>query len=211
MIHDMRSHFNEIIIVFTETHSGEDYREFVKRAMFQDHVLFVESPLVQGTDDWRQIAVNAGLLHSLHAEWIWFTEEDFFPTREFFDFLDITSQDPTINCIAVYDGERMHPCSIHVKRELLNRTRKLFGIVPDKLDHFALFQQDLERLGNIVKVPEHLYKHMAGLSHNMRLVAEGGKPNHKKEEFDYYLWNCLRVGVPLSPQFSKIIQRYFGV
>jgi hypothetical protein len=216
MIRDRRSNFNEVIIVFTETNQGEDYREFIKTAMFQDHVLVVESPEVPSGDDWRNVAVNAGLMHSLHSEWIWFTEEDFFPTSEFFDFIDITSQDPSVKVFGVYDGDRLHPCSIHMKRTLLNQTRKLFGIVPDKSDHFSLLQKDIERLSldpqnGVAIIPKHLYKHMAGLSHNMRLIADGRAPNHKKEEFDFYLWECLRVDVPLPDHFGKLLKSYLGV
>lgn len=203
MIRDNRSYFNEIIIVFMETNQGEDYRQFVRDAMFQDHVLCIDSPTIQAGQDWRNVAVNAGLQHSLHSEWIWFTEQDFFPHEKFFE--SVESFVEAADYIGVAEGERLHPCSLFIKRAVLNNTHKNFGIVPDKLDHFGLITKDLidnNQIGAIVS-PD-LYTHMNGLSHNISLLARGEAPNWKPLEFKKYLEECKNVTVPQDPRFSAL-------
>lgn len=213
MIRNNRHLFNEVIIVFMETNQGDDYREFVRQAMFQDHVLCVESPTLTAGEDWRNVAVNAGLLHSLHSEWIWFTEQDFFPKEGFFQEVEKHSEDADV--IYVDDGGRMHPCCIFIKRETLAKTKKQFGANPPEYDHFGQLTKDLWTIGETEKpvtaavVNPGLYNHMAGLSHNLTLVAKGDLPNYKREEFEAYLWNCLRVNVPLPPNLNRLIQEYF--
>lgn len=208
MIRENRERFNEIIIVFTETNFGPDYRTFLKEAMFQDHVLMVQSPEIRGEDDWRNVAVNFGLMHSLHSEWIWFTEQDFFPSAAFWE--EVEEHKDSFDVLAVYDDTRMHPCSILIRRETLNKTKKNFGIVKDELDHFGLVQKQLE--GNdtirIYKMIPYNYNHMAGLSHNMRLVLEGGKPNHRVDQFNQYLLQCMSVNVSVPSDLVSVIGEY---
>jgi len=208
MIRDNRDRFNEVIIIFTETYQGSDYRDFVRQSMFQDHVLFVESPLPRNGEDWRNIAVNFGLMHSLHSEWVWFTEQDFFPKEGFWEWVEQASQsNPDV--IGAFDGDRLHPCSIFIKREVLNKVQRQFGIVVDKLDHFGVLQNDLRENGSVmISIPEDLYKHMAGLSHNMRLVTEGQTPNHAKQDFDQYVNMCMEVSVGLHDEFVKLCTKY---
>lgn len=210
MIRDNRDRFNEVIIIFTETYQGDDYRDFVKNAMFVDHVLFVQSPLVGPGEDWRDVAVKAGLLHSLHSEWLWFTEQDFFPLEGFWNQTEGISNDG-VRVMGVKDGDRLHPCSLFLKRELLNSLDKNFGIVPDELDHFGLIQKQLqereEPLGLIH--PDYWY-HMAGLSHNMRLLEEEGKPNHDIEGFKKYAMDCLYAKVGLPQKYKNLFTAYLN-
>lgn len=208
MIHKERNRFNEVIVVFTETNYGENYKQFIRDAMFQDHVLFVDSPLPQNGEDWRNIAVNFGLIHSLHSEWIWFTEQDFFPLEGFWQMVD-AYESTGVKAIVVKDEFRIHPCSILIKRKLLNELDKNFGIVPDKLDHFGLIQKQLEQRDEPLGImPINIYEHMAGLSHNMRLIEEGQQPNHKPEAFKKYIEKCLQVSVPLDNRFKNVADRY---
>lgn len=208
MIRDNRDCFNEIIIVFTETNYGEDHRQFIKDAMFQDHVLFVQSPEVQTGEDWRNVAVNAGLLHSLHSEWLWFTEQDFFieDLEGFFKVFDATSPNADFQWLGVYDGPRLHPCCIFIKRSLLQTLKKDFSAHPPEYDHFGRIQQQLEESGE--NTIESGWQHMAGLSHNMRLVADGELPNYKPDEFNAYLKRCLEVTVAQDPRFIQTAVNY---
>lgn len=210
MIHDNRDKFNEVIVVFMETNQGDDYREFVRQAMFQDHVLFVQSPIITDDQDWRDVAVKAGLLHSLHAEWIWFTEQDFFPKEHFFEDIDTCMKREDIGYIGVKDGSRLHPCSLFIKRSILNQTKRRFGIIKDTLDHFGQIQKDLENITNgLIQSPDY-YTHMAGLSHNMRLLEHSNAPNHNVPEFREYLYKCLLVTVPLDQRFKNLIVTYIN-
>lgn len=209
-IHDNRDRFNLVIVVFTETHQGEDYREFVRGAMASDWVLFADSPIVHG-EDWRNVAVNYALIQSYNAEWIWFTEQDFFIDNpgDFFIVLNKAVESGP-EWAAYFDGPRMHPCCLFVKRELLNKTSKNFAANPPHYDHFGKIQKDLEEITKERILLHNGVTHMAGLSHNFRLVADGGLPNYKPEEFNVYICKCLAVSVPQSPIFNRVITEYLN-
>lgn len=212
LIHDNRKLFNEVIIVFTETHNGEDYREFIKSAMLRDYIHFVDMQDITGGSDWRDVSIKAGLLHSYNAEWIWFTEQDFFWQEGFWKEVE-TYVNMGLRVIGVNDGsKRLHPCSLFMKRKVLNEeTRKNFGIIPDVSDHFSMIQRDLEdREIPIGIVDNQYYKHLNGLSHNWSLVYRKEKPNWRVEEFNQYLTNCLKVTVPLDSRFTSLASAYLA-
>lgn len=209
-IKDNRTKFNEVIVVFTETFQGDDYREFVRKAMFKEYVHFVDSPLPNAGEDWRDIAVNQALLHSYNADWIWFTEQDFLITDDkFWDFVYQEAGNGR-EVIGTMDGQRLHPCCIFIKREALNKTRKNFGIIPGELDHFGLLQKDIDKL-NLDKFlltdgGQFGYKHYNGLSQNWTLASRGEKPNYKIEEFIDYLEKCLKAEpeITLDERFKNV-------
>lgn len=207
-IHDNRARFNEIIIVFTETNYGDDYRDFVRTAMFGNAVQFVDILPIPSGEDWRNISVNAALLHSYNAEWIWFTEQDFFPKEGFWKAWELEGFD----VLATFDNTRMHPCNILIKREtLVQKTRRNFGIVPDVSDHFSRIQTELQQSdAKIYAVPEDTYEHLNGLSHNFSLLERGEAPNWKVERFNQYLRDCLKVTVPLSDKWAALVNNYFA-
>lgn len=210
-IRDHRELFNEIIIVFTETNQGEDYREFIKQSMHQDHILFVQSPDIKSGEDWRDVAIHSALLHSYNAEYIMFIEQDFFMTDRFWEEVEEMQKTNNYDVIGVMDSVRMHPCCMIFKRVALNKTCKNFGIVPDRLDHFGLIQLDIENLQNGLRfgrIEDNLYTHMNGLSHNLTLVYNGEMPNYRKEEFDQYLTKSLLVTVPLDDRYRGLAVKY---
>lgn len=206
MMREYRYKFNKVIVVFTETNDDLDFSSFVIEAMKNDDVTFLFSPKVVRDEDWRNIAVNHGLNHS-NAEWVWFMEQDFFVKNGFWRFIDVSMKKN--NAIATYQQTRLHPCSIFITRELLNRTRLNFGIVAGKLDHFGLIQKDLEKLTSPLIIPEHLYRHLNGLSHNFTLIKNGDTPNYEKRTFNLYLNQCLDADVPLSSKWVEIVLSYF--
>lgn len=209
-IRDHREIFDQIHIVFTETHTGDDYREFIKQAMFQDWCLFMQAPYPQGTQDWRNLAVNEGLRHCIHGEWILFLEQDFTPLDGFWETVDRAVEDGH-DFVGVMDEKRLHPCFLMVKTGTLKLTSMDFGIVPDRLDHFGKIQNDLFGIhAKGAEIGSGFYNHMNGLSHNYRLVSEGGLPNYKPEEFKKYAEDCLKVSVPLDPRFVGTIQGYLN-
>lgn len=203
-IRDNRTRFNEIIIGLHNSNTGVDYGEFIKEAMHPDYIHLFAAPAPRPGEDWRDLSVNAGLLHSYNAEWIWFTEQDFYPRDGFWDEVK-KHEDAGCEVIAAYQLDRMHPCCIFVKRTALNKTRKMFGVVPDKSDHFSLFQKDIEAAGvKIGKLNPDTYYHYNGLSQNWYLATIGNTPNYHLLEFIDYLQKCLKVSVPIDPKYAEI-------
>lgn len=202
-----RAMFNEIIIAFTETHQGDDYRGFVENAMFEDYCHFIQPQEIHAGEDWRSVAINSALLHSYNAQWIWFTEEDFYPLVSFWSEA-MRMEKNGKRAIGVTQGERLHPCSLLLRRDLLNSLDKNFGIVPDKLDHFGLIQKQLEQQKEDIGIIEDTHwMHYNGLSHNWTLASRDEQPNYKLEVFLAYLKSCLEVSVPLDNRFTFIAQR----
>lgn len=204
-LRDNRARFNEIIVAFMNPNSGYDYSDFVRQTMHQDYVHFLEAPVPRhGIDDWRDLAVNASLLHSYNAPWVWFTEQDFYPKEGFWDEVK-KHEDEGCDVIAVYQAERMHPCCIFIKREALNKTSKNFGIVPGVSDHFSIFQKELENAGvKVGKIAENTYHHYNGLSHNWRLASEGGEPNYQVDDFIDWVQQSTKVTVEKHPNFMEV-------
>ena len=208
-IHDNREKFNLVIVVFTETNVGENYREFVKKAMAKDWVLFAENPEIPGGEDWRNVAVNHALIQSYNAEWVWFTEQDFFPKDGFWENVQAMVDDD-LRYIAVKQGDRIHPCSLFLRRDLLSSLRKDFAANPPEYDHFGNIQKQLEqREERIGVIHPDQWQHLNGLSHNMRLVSDGGLPNYDPKEFDEYVQKCMKVTVPLDARFVNWANSYF--
>jgi hypothetical protein len=207
-----RERFNQINIVFTETHMSPDYSEFVKQSLFQNWCLFIQSPQVTGDSDWRNVAIHAGLQQSIHAEWILFLEQDFFPRDGFWEECERLIEEGC-EVVSVFDQTRMHPCFLLIKRETLKtKTTKQFGALPPLYDHFGKIQKDLETNGATVgAIHQRLWYHMNGLSHNWRLVAEGERANYKPDEFRNYLVECLSsFGLDLDPRFLEVANNYLN-
>lgn len=200
-IHENRSRFNEVIIAFTETNYGPDHREFVRKAMFKDYVHFVEPRPLRPGEDWRNAAINDALLHSYNAEWIWFTEQDFIVHYDFWEEIERAYHNNSV--LGVYQGDRLHPCSIFIRRKTLNETSKDFGIIPGIGDHFAKLQNELGALGSPIYSIKKGYQHLNGLSHNMTLLERGEAPNYKPEEFEKWLTQCFRCGALLDEGWRK--------
>lgn len=208
-LHVNRSLFQKVIIVFTETHQGDDYRDFLRYALAQDDITFVDIQPTPPGRDWRDIAVNKALEYST-GEWVWFTEQDFTGKPILFSEVEKIMFNGYADMVGAYDSKRLHPCCIFIRRELLNLTSRNFGIVPDKLDHFGVLQQELERINPTQNpLPKEWYTHMNGLTHNMNLIYHGQDPNYKPEEFKDYLTRCLLVSsVPKDERFIRLAKDY---
>jgi hypothetical protein len=200
-IRDNRTRFNEILIAFTETNQGIDYREFIKNAMFHDYIQFGDAPIPKGNEDWRNLAINAMLLHSYNAPWVWFTEQDFYPLPGFWEEVQ-RLENEKYKVIATYQGNRMHPCCIFITQEVLSMTKKDFSVIPDKADHFSKIQQDIERANiPIGIINPTTYYHLNGLSQNMSLLTRDEQPNYEYDKFVEWLHDCLMVTVPIDKRF----------
>lgn len=211
-IHDNRSLFTKVIVVFTNMNVQKDYREFIKMTMKDDNITFVDSDPVVSPDDWRNIAVNTGLRYS-DAQWVWFTEQDFFWKDGFWDAVKVYTAE--FDVVSANVGDRMHPCCIFIKRKLLDEhTRLDFGVIPDKSDHFSKVQEDLQDQPKAI-IPDSLYTHMSGLSQNMYLLTcrkfFGKDPRDivtYPNEFNKYCEDCLKVTVPMHRDFEEMFSEY---
>jgi len=207
---DERTRFNEILIVFTEPNHGNDYAQFVKDSLFEQRALcFYSSPLNNATEDWRNVAIHSALRNSLHSEWILFLEQDFIPQPGFWDEVERLANAGN-KVIGVYEGTRLHPCFLLMRREILKKTSLNFSANPPYWDHFGHIQKDLINLGEpIGDVQSKYWYHMAGLSHNCRLMFEGQMPNHKIDEFVIYLKKCLLLPPEtLEADFQRIATNF---
>jgi hypothetical protein len=207
-IAENRNRFAKVIIVFMETNDGDDYRPFIKSVLSPGLYDLVESPAPAGNEDWRNVAVCEGLKHST-AEWVWFTEQDFFVKNDlFWSDVERAADRYEAEAVGVMQGTRLHPCSLFVKREIINRTHCDFGIVPNVSDHFSIFTNDLQNMHvPTAIVTDDLYKHYNGLSHNWSLVSKMQKPVYKADEFVDYLMQCLNAGVELDVRFVRVAQQ----
>lgn len=195
-----RAYFSKVIVVWMQTNQGHDFREFIENAMKDDRITFLDSPPVVRAD-WRNVAVNFGLDHS-DAQWVLFAEQDILPEGDEL-WSEIVQGFNTHDVMGWMDGTtRLHPGFLWAKRSVIDRTKRNFGIVPNELDHFALFYNDLVNAGAEIKLLPILEKyHFAGLTHNMTLARNQQKVHHKHREFRNYLSQCLASGVPLHDQF----------
>lgn len=203
-IRQNRAMFDKVIIAHMETNGGYDYRRFIEPVMQRDQITWVPATTPTGDQDWRNIAVNNCLGYS-GAEWVWFTEQDFYPLDGFWD--DVRAAiDQGADVVGVMDGGRLHPCSLMVKRSVLDRTSKNFGIEPGRTDHFGIIQRNLSDLKvTTAIVSDDRYKHYAGMSHNWHLCADLGQPpNYKQGEFVDYLKKCLSADIELEPMWFEI-------
>lgn len=165
-----RDRFNEVFITMSGTGQDVDYTDFLEKAFEKDRVTFRRAGTYINTGDWRNSAVNTALANS-KSEWVWFTEQDFFIAnpQKFFNRVEALSKENDM--IYVLEGERIHPACLFVKREFIDKTRKDFGIIPDKSDHFGMFVDDLAEAGaKSDKISGVSYMHMNGLTHNYALI-----------------------------------------
>ena len=205
--------FGKVIIAFTETHQEDDYSTFVMNDLGEDGFvyLFPETP---SGEDWRNIATNMALDQST-SRWIWFTEQDFFILDPNFWVATRAAIDQGYNAIGFKDGNtRMHPCNLWVERSWIEKTGRDFGIVPDKLDHFARFWTQLRLnaahiydIGYDMTKPS-LFYHMNGLSHNLTLVKNGEPVTYKEDEFAQYIYMTLNVD-GLDRRYMKLYNDYW--
>lgn len=204
-----RRAFNQVIIVLMKTNSGVHYGNFIKTVLDNDCIV-VDSPVVEAGQDWRNVAVNYALSMSM-AKLIWFTEQDFIIHEGFWD--EVNSQFAEgCKVVSVYDQYRMHPCCIFAERSVINETRKDFGIVPNKSDHFSLFQEDIDEMfyeqGLKIGTIDKHFEHLNGLSSNFYLISNGQEPNYKPERFKKYIEDTLASGMLMHPDFIKVCNSY---
>jgi hypothetical protein len=202
-IRENRDRFNDVIIVITRTYAGFNYSDFIIEQL-RDICIIEYSPVLSEGQDWRNVAVNFGLSLS-KSNYVWFTEQDFYPNSLFWISFYFANSNQII--AGVFQNERLHPCCILCPREVVELTRKNFGVVPNVSDHFALFQQDI-RGYTIEQISQYDYEHLNGLSSNFYLMSEGGLPNYQPERFKQYVIDSLKSKEVLHPHFKEVCDKY---
>lgn len=211
-IRDERHRFARVLVCFSTNMGGAvDYRDFVREQMADIAECF-DSPPLDGRD-WRDVAVNAALDRS-DAEWVWFTEPDFFITdpEEFWvGELAPGGPDPTVLRIRLprdpvalgwkEHNPRWHPSSLFVRRWAIDRTARYFGPVP--IDHFYTFGVELTAMGDVLYLVPTTYEHLQGLAHNHYLADTGQPVTFHPERFVQYLRDCLLADVTLDPRWGR--------
>ena len=203
-IDNNRKSFDKVIVSFTPGF-GFSYESFI-RDNFEAEYIDAESISKR---DWRDVAVNNALVVST-SDYVWFTEQDFIPKKEMWDFL--VGKINLCDVAAAYQGQRLHPCCIITSRYLINQTKRDFGVISGISDHFSRFQKDLENMKtkNLV-IPSDLYEHMNGLTSNFSLVSAGEQPNYEPDRFREYLAKCLECKVKMHPKFLQICYKFLKI
>lgn len=203
-----RHRFNKVIVVFMETNQGFNYRDYVMEVMKPDVVTFLDSPMLLSGQDWRNVAVNLALDNS-YADIVWFTEQDFYITKDRFWTEIYNKLMMGFDIVGITQGGRLHPACIFADRSVINKTKRLFSVIPEVGDHFIQFQKDVEnmKIDRCYLADEEIYgyTHMNGLSHNWTLITRGELANYKPEIFYEYLNNCIisEKEIGLHPEYKN--------
>lgn len=206
-IREERHRFARVLVCFSTNMGGAvDYRDFVREQMADIAECF-DSPPLDGRD-WRDVAVNAALDRS-DAEWVWFTEPDFFilQPREFWARLRTYSLWAAMGWKE--HNDRWHPSSLFVHRWLVDKSSRYFGPIPN--DHFYTFGLEVERLageGNFANFEWSdergvMFEHLQGLAHNHYLADTGQPVTFHPERFHQYLRDCLQSGETLDERWER--------
>lgn len=213
----IRGHFDKVVIIFTHMNAKGDYRSFVRDALKDDQCIIKDNNEVSGDQDWRNVATNKGLEYC-NSEWVFFTEEDFFiKAGGNFWKLVKSMQDAGSKVIGYFQGDmRIHPCCLFVERATIDtQTQRDFGVSPDTSDHFYVFTEELKKSGvSIGYITEPMrgdsFYHLNGLSQNLFLLQTGEVPNYNPPQFRKHLEECLKVDVPLHPDFVSMAEGYIA-
>lgn len=206
-IRENRSRFNKVIIGFMATNQKPSYKKFIIQSMIEDDITFFNAPLPSGDADWRNLAINKAL-QFVTSDWVWFTEQDFEVSPSFWHDVDLKLKH--YDAVGIYQGNRLHPCCLFVKKEQIDKTKKNFGIVPNVSDHFSIFASDLSNNDVFVmQIKEGTYYHHNGLSSNFTLLTNCLTPNHQPLVFAEYMAKSLNASVPISDKYREIALRVF--
>lgn len=146
-----RSKFNKVILYPSRHHGVIDLEEFWRKVFPETWVTGHTIDWTMPGIDWRQ-AETEPCLELSDADWILFTEADFFVDNWDKLLIDIEAAMQTSDIIGWYNQTAfpyIHPCFLLVKRELLEDTKKDFRAHPeiDGSDHFSMITHDALRVG----------------------------------------------------------------
>lgn len=202
MMETYHQKFHKIIIVFHES-PGYQYRKFVEENFKIPNAIYINDVKVKG--DWRHDSILAALEIST-SDWVWFTEQDCLMRNTFWD--EISFYLSRADVISYYQGDRMHPCSLFMKREIVEKSSKTFEAFPPHYDHFGSIQMSLHNLSPLIEVRlGDLYlDHANGYSHNFRLLSEGQEPVYEKQQFLNLLNRSLKASTALDAHYCDLVK-----
>lgn len=215
-----RDKFNKIILYPSRHHGHIDLEEFAKRVFPET---WVEPVAIDyGVQDWRQAETEPCLKH-IEAEWVWFTEQDFF-VRDWDWFYKAIEEEmklaDMIGWMNLTHYHYIHPCCLFIKKEVLDKTQKDFRAHPeiDGCDHFAMLTRDVEKMGKKITPIQGLtldngqhpkewedFFHLGGLTYpyqNWGFEKHFGVGN--KEAFYSYNYWSRKAEVEQSPEYLKL-------
>jgi hypothetical protein len=193
--------FERIIIVFTSDNLRHDTRNFVREAL--PFAIFTESDNAH----WYDHALRSGLALST-AEWVLFTEEDFFCTEEFLD--GVFERADAFDMIGSIEAVRVEPSFCLIRRSTLDANDVGFqaGGGLDNFDAFTQAVREFARWTTPTALGLDGWHHMRGLSQNHYLAHYDLPIEYKPEEFANYLRSCLACHVPLDPEWTRDAEGY---
>ena len=213
-----RSLFNKVILYPSRHHGVIDLEAFWKRVFPEtwvtNHTIDWTTPGI----DWRQVETEPCLELST-ADWILFTEADFFVDNwdKFFD--DIHKAMESADIIGWWNATHfpyIHPCFLLIKREMLDKTKKDFRAHPETpgLDHFALITKDaLDNGAKLIKLQDLGWKdwenafHMGGLTYPYQNWKGDGTDIFgvaSPEAFMVYNYFSRKADVEQSPLYLNL-------
>ena len=206
-IRNYRSQFNEVIIAFTKSYNGFDFRPFIKKTM--ETCKFMDA--LEAPGDWRDLATNVALGGST-GDNILFLEQDFMILSPTDFFRAITN--PSFDMTCYREGTRLHPAMIRVRSDLVRMTKRDFATVPDKYDHFWTFFQDLDNLKIPLEVMildeadnKNMFHHLAGFTHNYNLcISNDLKSLYKKAEFHEWNQKSIEADVEQEGRWMNVME-----
>lgn len=139
---------NKTIVYPSRHHGYIDLEDFMKK---EYPVTWVNPvPIDWSTENWRQAETDPCLKEST-AEWVWFSEPDFFVKNWDKFYEDIEKAMKISDMIGWYNPTNfpyVHPCCLFIKRELLEKTSKDFKAHPEinGADHFSMITHDVQEL-----------------------------------------------------------------
>ena len=188
-LQQFRNYFDKVIIA-TYTYGSPDFRGFLKKAMKKTD--FVDNG--QDSATWRERCIASGLEIS-KSEWVLFTEQDFFWKGD--HFLEKVFQATELhNVIGIVQGTRLHPGFLLVKRDLLEETKKEFGVKGNDKDHFWGISQELVSKGNFIDINSlGLYEgvdwfHFSSMTWNHFRIKDGDLTEFH-EPTEYLVYNSM--------------------
>lgn len=193
----------EVTIGITQKHMDLNLSDFILKNVRGSFIVRPEE------GDWRDVATRQALERSA-GEWVWFLEPDFFMKNPH-QFLDLPSMGRDVYGFA--QGNRLHPCCLMVKRDVLMKTCLDFSAKPPEYDHFGAVTQELMNTTNwgsftdfgLVEGKD--WYHHAGLSQNYTLAQQGKKPNYNLENFALYNRASLTAEVIQDPRYIELAQK----
>lgn len=196
-----------VYVVITQSNGIYDRTKFITEQL-QKYATVVKAQSSQL--DWRHAATMQAL-QATKSDYVLFIEQDFNLTI-YNDWHKVQQfSDSGGSVLSVYDGTRLHPCFLLVRRSILDALQQAghldFSANPPEHDHFGDVQKRLEARYKITTLDDLgiQYSHMAGLSHNLTLWQTGRTVTYKPRQFYDYLRSTKKLNVPLMPDYATRI------